>query len=60
MDMGTGEIDPKRRALSGMFEVAKELSKAGADVSANVIPGAVHNEAAWEKRIPDFMKYLLQ
>ena len=58
MDMGTGEIDPKRRTLSAMFEVAKELSKAGADVSANVIPGAVHNEAAWEKRIPDFTDYL--
>jgi predicted alpha/beta superfamily hydrolase len=58
LDLGTGEIDPKRRALSGMFEAAKLLSQAGADVSANVIPGAVHNEAAWEKRIPDFMKYL--
>lgn len=58
MDMGTGEIDPKRRALAGMFEAAKALSRMGADVSANVIPGAVHNEAAWEKRIPDFMKYL--
>ena len=58
MDVGTGEIDPERRALAGMFDVAKELSKVGADVSANVIPGALHNEAAWEKRIPDFMKYL--
>lgn len=59
IDKGTGEIDPKRRALSGMFDAAKALSEAGADVSANVIPGAVHNEAAWEKRIPDFMKYLI-
>jgi predicted alpha/beta superfamily hydrolase len=59
MDMGTGEIDPKRRALVGMFNVAKRLADRGADVSANVIPGAVHNEAAWEKRIPDFLKYLL-
>ncbi len=59
LDLGTAEIDPKRRALAGMFEVAKELSKAGADVSANVIPGAEHNEAAWEKRIPDFFKHLL-
>ena len=58
IDMGTGEIDPKRRVLSAMFNTAKELSAMGADVSANVIPGAVHNEAAWEKRIPDFMKYL--
>ena len=60
MDMGTGEIDKRRRALAGMFETAKELSKAGADVSANVIPGAVHNEAAWEKRIPDIFRYLLK
>ena len=58
MDMGTGEIDKRRRALAGMFETAKELSKAGADVPANVIPGAIHNEAAWEKRIPDVFKYL--
>lgn len=58
IDMGTREIDPKRRALSSMFDVAKGLSAMGADVSANVIPGAEHNEAAWEKRIPDFMKYL--
>ena len=60
LDMGTGEIEPKRRELIAMFELAKNLSRAGADVSANVIPGAVHNEAAWEKRIPDFMKYLMQ
>ena len=60
MDMGTGEIDKRRLALSGMFETAKYLSKAGADVSANVIPGAVHNEAAWEKRIPDIFRYLFQ
>ena len=59
MDMGTGEIDSKRRTLAAMFETAKELSKAGADVSANVIPGAEHNEAAWEKRIPDVFRYLL-
>lgn len=59
LDMGTGEIDPKRRKLTAMFELAKSLSRAGAYVSANVIPGAVHNEAAWEKRIPDFMKYLM-
>ena len=58
LSMGTGEIDPKRRAPSGVFETAKELSRMGADVSANVIPGATHCEAAWEKRIPDFMNYL--
>ena len=58
LDMGTEEIDKKRLALSGMFETAKELSKAGADVAADVIPGAKHCEADWEKRIPVFMRYL--
>ena len=56
--MGTEEIDKKRLALSGMFETAKELSRAGADVAADVIPGAKHCEADWEKRIPVFMRYL--
>ena len=32
----------------------------GADVSACVIPGAVHSEAAWEKRIPAFFDFLLK
>ena len=58
MDMGTEEIDRRRLALSGMFEVAKALSRAGADVAADVIPGAKHCEADWEKRIPVFMRYL--
>ena len=58
MDMGTKEIDKKRLALADMFEVAKELSRAGVDVSADVIPGAKHCEADWEKRIPVFMRYL--
>ena len=58
MDMGTEEIDKKRLALADMFEVAKELSRAGVDVAADVIPGAKHCEADWEKRIPVFMRYL--
>ena len=36
------------------------LTLAGADVMASAIPGAVHNEAAWEKRIPIFFDYLLR
>ena len=58
LDMGTEEIDKRRLALAGMFETAKALSKAGADVAADVIPGAKHCEADWEKRIPAFMRYL--
>ena len=58
IDMGTAETDLRYAAPAAVFETAKALSKAGADVSANIIPGAAHNEAAWEKRIPDFMKYL--
>ncbi len=58
LDMGTDEIFKRRFALSGIFETAKALSKAGADVAAAVIPGAKHREADWEKRIPVFMRYL--
>ena len=61
IDMGTGEAGAYRKQLiGGMFAVAKELSNAGADVLAAAIPGAMHNEAAWEKRIPDFFRFLLQ
>ena len=60
MDMGTGEKEGDLRPLVGIFETAKRLTKAGADVAAEVIPGALHNEAAWEKRIPVFLPYLLQ
>ena len=58
LDMGTGETGGSTRPLTGMFELAKQLSRAGAEVAADVIPGAEHNEAAWEKRIPNFMHYL--
>ena len=59
LDMGTGEAKKGDvRPLVGMFETAKQLSRAGAEVAADVIPDALHNEAAWEKRIPVFMKYL--
>ena len=61
IDMGTGEVGKYRKeGLGGMFSVAKALSSAGADVLAAAIPGAMHNEAAWEKRIPDFFRFLLQ
>ena len=54
MDLGTGEIRPGRRSMMAeMFRDAARLTASGADV------GAVHNEAAWEKRIPVFMDYLL-
>ena len=42
-----------------MFTTARELTAAGADVTALVAPGARHSEAYWEKRIPVFMDYLL-
>ncbi|MBR5093688.1 MAG: alpha/beta hydrolase [Oscillospiraceae bacterium] len=59
MDMGSGEVAGHRHALSGMFDVAKLLTKSGADVAARVVPGAMHCEAAWEERIPVFFQYLL-
>ena len=59
MDLGTGEIRPgKRGMMSEMFRDAARLTASGADVAARAVPGAVHNEAAWEKRIPVFMDYL--
>ena len=61
MDVGTGEFDPEKREIpSELFETAAELTHAGADAAARVIPGAWHCEAAWEKRIPIFMDYLLK
>ncbi len=61
LDLGTGELPPGDRApLAELFEAAAALSSAGAEVAARVVPGAVHNEAAWEKRIPIFMDYLLR
>ena len=59
MDLGTAEIRPgKRGMMSEMFRDAARLTASGADVAARAVPGAVHNEAAWEKRIPIFMDYL--
>lgn len=59
LDMGGGEAEKYPRLLAGLFDTAKELTKAGADVAARVVPGAQHCEADWEKRIPVFFRYLL-
>lgn len=59
LDVGTAELPEEHHgALSALFETAALLTQAGADVAARVVPGAEHNEAAWEKRIPVFMDYL--
>lgn len=58
LDMGSGEIDGHVEDLEELFRTAKLLSHAGAEVAARTVPGALHNEAAWEKRIPIFMDYL--
>ena len=61
MDYGTGEVPSGDCSyLAGMFGCAAELTLKGAQVAARAVPGAVHNEAAWEKRIPVFMDYLLR
>ena len=57
LDLGTSE---KEGTMAGLFETAKRLTKAGAFVSANAIPGGLHREADWEKRVPAFLKYLMQ
>ena len=59
LDMGSAEVNGHIRGLTGIFDTAKELTKAGADVAARVVPGAQHCEACWEKRIPVFFEYLL-
>ncbi len=59
MDLGSAEVEGHREAFAQVFDTAKWLSLAGADVAARIVPGAVHNEAAWEKRIPVFFEYLL-
>ena len=60
MDMGTGEVDGRVNGLTGLFETAKRLTRAGAHVDARVVPDARHSEAYWEQRIPIFMDYLLK
>ena len=46
--------------LTGLFQTARLLTKAGAHVDARAIPDAEHCEACWEQRIPVFMDYLLR
>lgn len=62
LDVGDAEAPPSKRdaVLGRLFRTAGELSKAGADTLCRAVPGAVHNEAAWEKRIPQFMDHLLR
>ena len=61
MDYGTAEeAEGNTEDIADMFLGAQELTKAGADAAARAVPGAAHNEAAWEKRIPVFMDYLLK
>ena len=58
LDMGSGETEGRQIVLTSVFETAKALTRAGAEVAADVIPGALHREADWEKRIPAFFRYL--
>ena len=60
LDMGGGEAKGHEQLITTMFETAKRLSKAGAEVAARVVPGAQHREADWEKRIPIFFDYLME
>ena len=61
LDYGGGEAAewPSGRMPESMFSTARLLTRAGADTAARVVPGAMHCEADWEKRIPVFMDYLL-
>ena len=60
LDMGTEETDGHVTVLTGLFDAAKFLTRAGATVDARVVEGARHSEAYWEQRIPVFMDYLLK
>ena len=61
MDYGTAEdAEGNMEDIADMFKGAQELTKAGAEAAARAVHGAAHNEAAWEKRIPVFMDYLLK
>ncbi|MBQ6145986.1 MAG: alpha/beta hydrolase [Clostridia bacterium] len=60
LDMGTEETDGHVTVLTGLFDAAKLLTRAGATVDARVVEGARHSEAYWEQRIPVFMDYLLK
>ena len=60
MDMGTAETDGHITVLTGLFNTARRLTRAGASVDARVVPDAKHSEAYWEQRIPVFMEYLLK
>ena len=59
LDMGDAEADGRYHKSSRLFDTAKLLSAAGADVAARVVPGGRHCEADWEKRIGVFFDYLL-
>ncbi len=60
MDIGTEEVSHEdHHMLAELFDCAAELTRAGAQVAARVVPDAIHNEYSWEKRIPIFMNYLL-
>ncbi|MBQ9825558.1 MAG: alpha/beta hydrolase [Firmicutes bacterium] len=61
MDYGTAESRGGNKIdIADMFRGAEELTNSGAQVAARAVAGAAHNEAAWEKRIPVFMDYLLK
>ena len=61
MDYGTAEdAEGNMEDIADMFKGAQELTRAGAEAAARAVHGAAHNEAAWEKRIPVFMDYLLK
>lgn len=57
MDCGSGEARGRVKQLAPMFRVSEELTKRGAFVAVRSVPYAMHNEAAWEKRIPVFFDF---
>ena len=60
LDYGSGETREKPGDWELMFKAARLMTKKGVHVAARVVPGAMHCEANWEKRIPVFMEYLFE
>ena len=58
MDYGDEEMSNHAENPGILLETERILRDRGAEVTLQIIPGGKHCEASWEKRIPDFMKFL--
>lgn len=62
MDIGSVELQNLNilaEYTSYMLEFCHILQSKGAQCYPRLIMGGEHNEASWEKQVPDFIEYLL-